>query len=105
VYEPMQHAGVGEGLASLQIVCAWCQQLLRRQRVQTPTRFTISYSICARCYGDVSRESEDSTVSTASIPCGPADRVEGDAFIKEHRQDELDSASPSCRSAVALGAR
>src|SRR5262245_29770181 len=72
VYEPTQHAGVGDGLASLQIVCAWCQQLLRRPRVPTPTRFPISYSICARCYGDVSRESEDSTGSTASLPCGPA---------------------------------
>jgi hypothetical protein len=77
VYAPMQDAGVGNGLASLQIVCAWCQQLLRRQRVQTPTRFTISYGICARCYGDVSRASEDSPVSAASTPCVPADRVEG----------------------------
>jgi hypothetical protein len=63
VYEPMPHVGVGDGLASLQIVCAWCQQPLRRQPVQTPTRFTISYSICARCYEDVARESEDTTGS------------------------------------------
>ena len=86
-YEPMQHAGGRDGCASLQIVCAWCQQPLRRQRVQTPTRFTISYSICARCYGDVSRESADSTGSTASRPCVPADRVEGVArHIPEKRR-------------------
>ena len=54
---PMLHASVGDGGAVLQIVCAWCQQLLRRQWVQPPTRFPISYSICARCYGDVARES------------------------------------------------
>ena len=46
---PMLHASVGDGGAVLQIVCAWCQQLLRRQWVQPPTRFPISYSICARC--------------------------------------------------------
>jgi hypothetical protein len=63
VSEPMPHVGVGDGLASLQIVCAWCQQLLRRQPVPTPTHFTISYSICARCYEDVARESEEPTGS------------------------------------------
>ena len=63
-YAPTQHAGVGDSGAALQIVCAWCQLLLRQQRVPTPPRFTISYSICARCYGDVARESADSTVST-----------------------------------------
>jgi hypothetical protein len=89
VYEPMPHTGGGDGFASLQIVCAWCQQPLRRQRVQTPTRFTISYSICTRCYGDVSRESEDSTVPTARIPCVPADRVEGRARpIPEERRGQ-----------------
>jgi hypothetical protein len=67
-HDPMQLAGVGDVFASLQIVCAWCQQPLRRQRVQTPTRFTISYSICACCYRDVLRESEDRTVSMASPP-------------------------------------
>jgi hypothetical protein len=66
-------------LALLQIVCAWCQQPLRRQPVQPPTRFTISYSICARCYEDVARESEDSSGSPARIPYAPADRVEGRA--------------------------
>jgi hypothetical protein len=47
--EPLQRAGEGDVCAALQIVCAWCQQPLRQQGVQTPTRFTISYSICARC--------------------------------------------------------
>lgn len=55
VYTPMQSAGEGAGLASLQIVCAWCQQPLRRQWAQTPMPFQISYSICACCYADVSR--------------------------------------------------
>ena len=50
---PMPYTGEGDGFASLQIVCAWCQQLLGRQWVQTPTRFPISYSICAGCYRDV----------------------------------------------------
>src|SRR5262245_64898747 len=49
-----QHAG--PVIASLQIVCAWCQQPLGWQGVQTPIPFQISYSICARCYADVARE-------------------------------------------------
>src|SRR5215472_7832869 len=79
VDEPMQQAGVGDGFAALQIVCAWCQQSVGWHQVQTPTRFTISYTICARCYGDVVRESETRTVSTASTPGIPADRREGSA--------------------------
>jgi hypothetical protein len=79
VSAPMPHAGVGDGLAALQIVCAWCQLPLRRQWVQTPPRFTISYSICPRCYGDVTREGEASTGSPASRPCVPADRMGGRA--------------------------
>jgi len=55
IYEPMQPASGDDGFAFLQIVCAWCQQPLRRQRVQTPMPFQISYSICACCYADVSR--------------------------------------------------
>jgi hypothetical protein len=81
MYEPMPHAGVGDSCASLQIVCAWWQQPLRTHQVQIPTRFTISYSICARCYGDVLREIEDNTVSTAGIPYVPADRVEAPAYM------------------------
>jgi hypothetical protein len=50
--ESRQHAGGSDGCTALQIVCAWCQQLLHRHRVQTPTHFTISYSICARCYAE-----------------------------------------------------
>ena len=70
VDEPMQQVGVGDGLASLQIVCAWCKQSIGWQRVQTPTRFTISYSICARCYGDVVRESEDRMEGSARHSLG-----------------------------------
>jgi len=44
VYEPMPHTGVGDGFASLQIVCAWCQQHIIWQRVQAPLPFPISYS-------------------------------------------------------------
>ena len=69
--QPRQHAGVSDGCAALQIVCAWCQQPLRRQWVQSPLRFPISYSICARCYGDVARESEDSPGSIARTPGVP----------------------------------
>ena len=63
VYAPILHAGVGDGGGWLQIVCAWCQQPLRRQWMQVPTPFPISYSICACCYADVSRESEDCGVT------------------------------------------
>jgi hypothetical protein len=80
VYEPMPHVGVGDGLASLQIVCAWCQQPLRRQPVQTPTRFTISYSICARCYEDVARESEDTTGS-GYLPAASKRYISGFACV------------------------
>ena len=55
VDKPMPQVDVDDGFAFLQIVCAWCQQPLRRQRVQTPMPFQISYSICACCYGAVSR--------------------------------------------------
>ena len=90
----VHNVGGGDGFASLQIVCAWCQQPLGRQRVQTPTRFTISYSICVRCYGDVLRESDDNTVSMASTPCVPAaDRAEGRA---RHRAENLPGKSFLC---------
>jgi hypothetical protein len=49
-----QHAGAV--VTSLQIICAWCQQPLGWQWVQTSIPFQISYSICARCYVDVSKE-------------------------------------------------
>jgi hypothetical protein len=62
VQESRQHAQVGHDVASLQIVCAWCQQPLRRQRVQTATRFTISYSICMRCYCQRWRENVGQSV-------------------------------------------
>ena len=46
----------GTGVSALRIVCAWCQQPLGWHWVQTPLPFPISYSICARCYADVTRE-------------------------------------------------
>jgi hypothetical protein len=55
-YEPMPHAGGCDGFASLQIVCAWCQQPLGWHPVQPPMPFSISYSICGRCYAAVARE-------------------------------------------------
>ena len=56
VYERWQHPYAPAVLASLQVVCAWCQQHIVWHRVQTPTPFQISYSICGRCYRDVARE-------------------------------------------------
>jgi hypothetical protein len=56
--EPIQRAGSCDTCSSLLIVCAWCQQHICWQRVQTPTPFKISHGICARCYGQVSREIE-----------------------------------------------
>ena len=34
---------------SCQIVCAWCQQTIRWQHVETATRGQISHSICFAC--------------------------------------------------------
>ena len=55
-YEPQPRGAAGTVLASLQVVCAWCQQHIVWHRVQPPTPFPISYSICGRCYTDVARE-------------------------------------------------
>ena len=56
--EPMPHASSCAALSYLLIVCAWCQRLIYWQRVQTPTPLATSHGICARCYGQVSREIE-----------------------------------------------
>jgi hypothetical protein len=56
--EPMQRAGSCATFSYLLIVCAWCQQRLYWQRLQTPTPLATSHGICARCYGQVSREIE-----------------------------------------------
>jgi hypothetical protein len=66
MYKPMQAAGVGDGLASLQIVCAWCQQPLAWYRVQTRLPFPISYSICSHCYAAVTREFAPLTTGAVS---------------------------------------
>jgi hypothetical protein len=54
----MQGAVSYDAFAYLLIVCAWCQQSISWQRVQTPTPLPISHSICARCYVQVSKEIE-----------------------------------------------
>jgi hypothetical protein len=56
--EPMQRAGSCDTFSHLLIVCAWCQQHICWQRVQTPTPLATSHGICARCYAQVAREIE-----------------------------------------------
>ena len=52
---PRERRGVLEACASLQIVCAWCQQPLRWQCVQTPMPLQTSYGICPACLVQVLR--------------------------------------------------
>ena len=54
----MQRAGSCEAFSYLLIVCAWCQQDIRWQRLQTPEPLIISHGICTRCHAQVSREIE-----------------------------------------------
>ena len=54
----MQGAVSYDAFSYILIVCAWCQQYISWQRVQTPTPLKISHGICARCYVQVSREIE-----------------------------------------------
>jgi hypothetical protein len=56
--EPMQGTVSSDAFSYLLIVCAWCQQYIRWQRVQTPTPLKISHGICTRCYVQVTREIE-----------------------------------------------
>jgi hypothetical protein len=56
--EPMQRADSCAAFSYLLIVCAWCQQYIRWQRVQPPEPLTTSHGICARCYAQMSREIE-----------------------------------------------
>ena len=65
-YEPQPRGAAGTVLASLQVVCAWCQQHIVWHRVQPPLPFPISYSICGRCYATVARELEPLTAGRAS---------------------------------------
>jgi hypothetical protein len=58
--ESMQCADACAAFSSLLIVCAWCQQYMRWQRVALPMPLTISHGICARCYAQVSSEIEHS---------------------------------------------
>jgi len=46
----------GKVVAEIDIVCAWCQQHIDSHQVEPPTPFTISYSICGRCYDIVARD-------------------------------------------------
>jgi hypothetical protein len=76
-HEPKLHVDAGAVVSSLQIVCAWCQQHIVWHRVQIPMPFQISYSICPRCYADVSREFEPLTAGPySSLACVPRDRPE-----------------------------
>jgi hypothetical protein len=56
--EPMQRTDACDAFSYLLIVCAWCQQYIRWQRLQPPEPLIISHGICARCYAQVSREIE-----------------------------------------------
>src|SRR5262245_50570200 len=53
--EPMQPTGSCDAFSYLLIVCAWCQQYIRWQRVQPPEPLTTSHGICTRCYAQMSR--------------------------------------------------
>ena len=35
------------------IVCAWCRQIIRRQRVEGAARVQISHSICFACFAHI----------------------------------------------------
>jgi hypothetical protein len=65
-YEPQPRGDAGTVLASLQVVCAWCQQHMVSHQMQTPMSFSISYSICGRCYAAVARELKPLTAGRAS---------------------------------------
>ena len=62
---PRPRVDGGPVVASLQIVCAWCQQPLGWHWVQPPLPFPISYSICGRCYAAVARELKPLTTGAA----------------------------------------
>jgi hypothetical protein len=47
-----------DAVASLVLICAWCQQYISWQRVPTSPPLQISHGICARCYVQVLREIE-----------------------------------------------
>jgi len=70
--EPRKLVGACDTVAALQIVCAWCQQHIRWQRVQTPMPLQTSYGICPACLMHVSRALRvmaPDTPQTASEPC------------------------------------
>ncbi len=53
---PARLQPTGAVVASLQIVCAWCQRPLGWHQGQASSPFPISYSISACCYAEVARE-------------------------------------------------
>jgi len=61
---PRERQGVSVACASLQIVCAWCQQPLRWHRVQPPLPLQTSYGICPACLVQVLRELGVRTLAT-----------------------------------------
>jgi len=65
VHERWQYPHASAVMASLQVICAWCQQHIVWHLVPTPMPFPISYSICARCYADVAREFAPLTAEVA----------------------------------------
>ena len=56
VYARWQRPHASAGMSDLQVVCAWCQHHIVWHQVPPPLPFSISYSICVRCYTDVARE-------------------------------------------------
>jgi hypothetical protein len=68
---PSKLVGVDDTFSSLQIVCAWCQQHIRWQRVQTPVPLQPSYGICPACLEHVSRARRVMTPATPQTASEP----------------------------------
>ena len=68
---PRERRGGPDAFASLQIVCAWCQQPLRWHRVQPPLPLQTSYGICPACLVQVLRELRVWTPATPQTVSAP----------------------------------